>query len=328
MSAPMKVWVVVEHSKDGILSTSLEAIGLAKTLAPAGVTAVLAGESVRGPANDLLAFGLEGVVAIEDPRLTPYRTDPFAQCLGALIRERGPRLVLIAGSARGRDLAAALAADLGAPLAADALEIRADGDALVFVRPSFGGNLFSTLRTKGSGTCFATVRARAYPMPERAAAPAGRVEMVAARIDDAAVRTEVLGFEEEAGATVNLVDANVIVSGGRGLGKPENFSVVRDLADALGGAVGASRAVVDAGWIPYVHQVGQTGRTVKPKLYIACGISGAIQHLAGMRTSDTIVAINKDANAPIFKVATWGIVGDLFEIVPLLTKKLKAKLGR
>jgi electron transfer flavoprotein alpha subunit len=217
---------------------------------------------------------------------------------------------------------------LGAPLVVDASDIRAEGGDLVFTRPSFGGNLFSTIRTVGSGPRLATVRARAFPMPAAVDGRAGEVETVAPAIDDAAIRTEVLGFEAETGNVVNLVDANVIVSGGRGLGKPENFALVKDLADALGGAVGASRAVVDAGWIPYVHQVGQTGRTVKPKLYIACGISGAIQHLAGMRTSDTIIAINKDASAPIFKVATWGVVGDLFEVVPLLTKKLRARLGR
>jgi electron transfer flavoprotein alpha subunit len=328
VSARGGAWVVVEHGADGLLSTSLEAIGLARSLGLGEVTAVAAGDSVSALAADLFAYGADRVVTLEDPQLAVYRTDPYAGAIGALVRERAPRLVLLAGSARGRDLAAALAADLDAPLATDALEIRADGGDVVFVRPSFGGNLFSTLRPKGDAPRLATIRARAYPMPARDAGRSGTPESVAPRIDAAAIRTETLGFEAEEGATVNLVDANVIVSGGRGLGKPENFSLVRELADALGGAVGASRAVVDAGWIPYVHQVGQTGRTVKPKLYVACGISGAIQHLAGMRTSDTIVAINKDPAAPIFKVATWGIVGDLFEIVPLLTKKLRAKLGK
>ncbi|MFN0151281.1 MAG: electron transfer flavoprotein subunit alpha/FixB family protein [bacterium] len=328
MSALAKVWVVVEHSTDGILTTSLEAIGLAKSLTGGAVTAVLLGDAVGSAADDLFAYGASNVIALEDSRLAGYRTDPHASALGALVRERSPQLVLFAGSPRGRDLSAAVAADTGAPLAVDALEIRADESGIVFVRPSFGGNLFSTLRAPAGATALATIRARAYAMPPRADAPPGAVERVAAQIDDAAIRTEVLGFEAEAGATVNLVDANVIVAGGRGLGKPENFSLMHELAGVLGGAVGASRAVVDAGWIPYVHQVGQTGRTVKPKLYIACGISGAIQHLAGMRTADTIVAINKDPNAPIFKVATWGVVGDIFEIVPLLTQKLRAKLGK
>ena len=329
MSAPAQVWVVVERTDGGILSTSIESMGLAKRLAgPGGVSAVLLGDGAAALAPETFAFGADRALVIEDARLSPYRTDPHAAALGALVRDRRPDLVLFAGSIRGRDVAAALAADLPAPLVVDASEIRVDGEGLSFVRPSFGGNLFTTIRAAGAGPRLATIRARAYPMPERASGRAGEVESVAARIDDASIRTEVLGFEAQEAGEVNLVDANVIVSGGRGLGKPENFSLVRDLADALGGAVGASRAVVDAGWIPYVHQVGQTGRTVKPKLYIACGISGAIQHLAGMRTSDTIVAINKDANAPIFKVATWGVVGDLFEIVPLLTKKLRARLGK
>lgn len=329
MSALSKVWVVVEHGPSGILSTSLEALGLARTLAaPGGVSAVLLGDAVAGRAAEIFPYGADRVLAVLDPRLALYRTDPYASALGALIRERTPDLVLTAGSPRGRDLAAALAGDLGAPLVTDATDVRLDGEGLVFIRPSFGGNLFSTIRVAGDGTRLATVRARAFPVPERADGRKGKVETVAAAIDDASVRTEVLGFEEETGAVVNLADANVIVAGGRGLGKAENFALVQELADLVGGAVGASRAVVDAGWIPYVHQVGQTGRTVKPKLYIACGISGAIQHLAGMRTADTIVAINKDPNAPIFKVATWGVVGDLFEIVPLLTKKLRARLGK
>lgn len=328
MSALAKVWVVVEHGGDGILTTSLEAIGLAKSLTGGAVTAVLLGESAGAAAAELGAYGASSVIAIEDARLAAYRTDPHASALGAIVRERAPELVLFAGSPRGRDLSAAVAADLGLPLAVDALEIRADAGEIVFVRPSFGGNLLSTLRAAAGKTCLATIRARAYALPARAEGAPAAVERLAAQIDDAAVRTEVLGFEAEAGATVNLVDANVIVAGGRGLGKPESFALMHELAGVLGGAVGASRAVVDAGWIPYVHQVGQTGRTVKPKLYIACGISGAIQHLAGMRTADTIVAINKDPNAPIFKVATWGIVADLFEVVPLLTKKLRAKLGK
>jgi electron transfer flavoprotein alpha subunit len=329
VSAPSNVWVFVEREKDGFLSTSLEALGVARGLSPGGVTAVLAGDgaaAARGAA--LFAFGADRVLAVIDARLRDYRTDPYAAVLGPLIAKRAPQLVLFPGSACGRDLAAALAGDLGAPLVVDATDVRVDAEGLVFVRPSFGGNLFSTVRANGGGPCLATVRARAFPMPAPAAGRSGEVETAAAQIDDAAIRTEVLGFEAETGGVVNIVDANVIVAGGRGLGKAESFAVVRELADVLGGAVGASRAVVDAGWIPYVHQVGQTGRTVKPKLYIACGISGAIQHLAGMRTADTIVAINKDASAPIFRVATWGVVGDLFEIVPLLTKKLRAKLSR
>jgi electron transfer flavoprotein alpha subunit len=323
------VWVVIEYGREGILSTSFEALGLARSLAEdGGVTALLLGEKVAPIAPQVFPYGADRVIAVEDPRLKVYRTEPYATVLAALARERGPRLILLPGSTRGRDAGAALAAELGAPLVVDPSEIRLEGAEMVFVRPSFGGNLFSTIRTSGDGPRVATVRARAFAMPAPADGRAGDVETVTPAIDDAAIRTEVLGFEAETGSVVNLVDANVIVSGGRGLGKPENFSVVRDLADALGGAVGASRAVVDAGWIPYVHQVGQTGRTVKPKLYIACGISGAIQHLAGMRTSDTIIAINKDASAPIFKVATWGVVGDLFEIVPLLTKKIRARLGK
>ncbi len=329
MSRIARVWVVVEYAKAGILGTSFEALGIARDLcADGGVTAVVLGEKVAHLAPRFFPYGADRVLAVEDARLKVYRTEPYASALAALARARGPQLVLFPGSTRGRDASAALAAELGAPLVVDASDIRVEDGEPVFTRPSFGGNLFSTIRAVGVGPRLATVRARAFPMPTATDGRSGDVETVAPTIDDAAIRTEVLGFEAETGSVVNLVDANVIVSGGRGLGKPENFSLVRDLADAVGGAVGASRAVVDAGWIPYVHQVGQTGRTVKPKLYIACGISGAIQHLAGMRTSDTIIAINKDASAPIFKVATWGVVGDLFEIVPLLTKKIRARLGK
>jgi electron transfer flavoprotein alpha subunit len=174
----------------------------------------------------------------------------------------------------------------------------------------------------------ATVRPKVMELPERVDGRKGEVITEEVALDEEKFLTTVLEFVKEEGSTVNLADANVIVSGGRGLGDPKHFEMIEELARTLGGAVGASRASVDAGWIPYPHQVGQTGKTVRPKLYIACGISGAIQHLAGMQTSDIIVAVNKDPDAPIFKVATYGIVGDIFKVVPLLTEKFKERLGK
>ncbi|HPL29340.1 MAG TPA: electron transfer flavoprotein subunit alpha/FixB family protein, partial [Anaerolineae bacterium] len=194
-------------------------------------------------------------------------------------------------------------------------------------RPAFGGNIMATIICPNYRPQMATVRHRVFEVPPADTARQGQIVQVPAAMGEAAIASQVVDFVMEAGQ-VNLADAHIIVSGGRGVGGPEGYAPLQALADALGGALGASRAAVDAGWIPYAHQVGQTGRTVKPDLYIACGISGAIQHLAGMQTSKVIVAINKDPEAPIFNVATYGIVGDLFEIVPALTAEFKKRLGK
>jgi electron transfer flavoprotein alpha subunit len=267
---------------------------------------------------------------VEHPGLKEYHFTPFVQTAAEVVRRESPALVLISSTFKGKEYAAGLAAALDCGLAVDvmAIEPGADGDGFRFERPCFGGNRVIDV-TSLSTPVVASVRPKSFPGPAASEGRQGELVKVEVGVDGAELdRVRVLEFIAGGGdGQVNLQDAEVVVSGGRGLQKPENFSLVRDLAQVLGAAVGASRAVVDAGWIPYAHQVGQTGRTVSPRLYIACGISGAIQHLAGMRTADVIVAINKDPEAPIFKVATYGIVGDLFEVLPKLTEKLKSRLG-
>ncbi|NNE08438.1 MAG: electron transfer flavoprotein subunit alpha/FixB family protein [Gemmatimonadetes bacterium] len=321
------IWVVAQRGESGISRTTKEILGKAKELAGDGgaVAGIYCGASKDGVAEGLQAAGASQVVLMVDPKLDTYVAETYTSALGALARDRKPDVILIPGTLNGKELAASLAASLDGGAVQDCTHLDWDGDVLVGTRAFFGGNLTATVENRSSGPKIFSVKPKAFPLPADGAGGGGDVEEVAPELP-ASARTTVVEFLADEGKTVNLIDANVIVSGGRGLGDPEGFEIVNDLAAALGGAVGASRAVVDAGWIPYAHQVGQTGKTVKPKLYIACGISGAIQHLAGMRTSDNIVAINKDENAPIFKVAHYGLVGDVFEIVPELTKKFKEAL--
>jgi len=236
-------------------------------------------------------------------------------------------IVLVSATPQGRDLAPRVAARLSAGLTADCtgLDIDERERLLVQTRPAFGGNLMATIVCRHARPQMATVRPGVMKALEPDRSRSGEIVEVPVHLDERGVLAKIVEVvQQETDGQVNLQDAEIIVSGGRGLGKPDSFALIRELAEVLGGAVGASRAVVDAGWIPAYHQVGQTGRTVQPKLYIACGISGAVQHLAGMSSSDCIIAINKDPSAPIFNVATYGVVGDLFEILPALTKKLKA----
>jgi electron transfer flavoprotein alpha subunit len=319
------IWVVAERAASGISRTTKETLGKAKEIAGGPVAAVLCGAG-DAEAAELGRAGADRVIVLDDARFVPYRVEAHAAALAALVKERNPEAVLIPGSMNGRELGAALATDLGGGVVQDCVELTREGDTIVARRPCFGGNLTAEMENRSTGTKVFTIRPKSFPLPAEGAG-GGEVETVAASIDDGDLKAKVLGVVEEAVKAVNLEEADVIVSGGRGLGKPEGFDTLRELADVLGGAIGASRAVVDAGWIPYPHQVGQTGKTVKPKLYIACGISGAIQHLAGMRTADVIVAINKDEKAPIFKVADYGLVGDLFVIVPLLTEGFRKALS-
>jgi electron transfer flavoprotein alpha subunit len=265
----------------------------------------------------------------QDPVLAHYRTGPYTDVLAGMINQRKPEIVLVSATPQGRDLAPRVAARISAGLTADCtgLDIDDEEGLLVQTRPAFGGNLMATIVCRQARPQMATVRPGVMKALAADASRAGEIVTIPVHLDERSVVAKIVEIvQQEGDAQINLQDAQIIVSGGRGLGKPENFALIRDLADALGGAVGASRAAVDAGWIPAYHQVGQTGRTVQPKLYIACGISGAVQHLAGMGSSDVIVAINKDPSAPIFNVATYGIVGDLFEVVPALAKKLREVL--
>ena len=334
-SAYKDVWVFVEHEQGKVSSVSFELLGQGRKLADAlgcrlcGML-LCSNEGMDTFIKEAIAYGAEKVYVTESPLLKEYRTDPYASGAVNLIRTFKPEIVLFGATTQGRDFAGTVATTLETGLTADCtgLDIDPEKKMLRQTRPAFGGNIMATiLDYPNYRPQMATVRPKVFAMPARDDSRKGEVIKEPLPITEDKIRTKILEFIKGAEA-VNLVDAEIIVSGGRGIGNAENFKIIRELADVLGAAVGASRATVDAGWIPYDHQVGQTGRTVRPKIYFACGISGAIQHQAGMKTSDIIVAINKDPEAPIFKVATYGIVGDIFKVVPMLTEEFKKRLGR
>jgi electron transfer flavoprotein alpha subunit len=323
MSGTLFVWV---EQHGGIpLAASWQAIGLARQLG-GDVTALVFGQNVDEAVKSALQYGADAVIKASDPSLAEYRFEPYAALLAKLVRDHQPAIVLAVATTSGRELLAACAADANGGLLTDVTELSLEGGKLKAVRPVLGGKVLSIEAVVGDGPQFATLRNRAFKALEPDASRSGPVTEAAPVLSEAAIATKIESIEQASGK-VSLTDASIIVSGGRGVGGPEGFKPVKELADALGAALGASRAAVDAGWIPYEHQVGQTGKVVSPDLYIAAGISGAIQHQAGMRTAKVIVAINKDPEAPIFKLAQYGLVGDLFEILPALTAAFKQKLG-
>ena len=328
---PNEIWVVVEKARhdENIAAISRQLLGKGRELADvsgAKLSALVLGANVGGLAERAFAYGADKAYVVDDAALAHYTTDGFVGAAAALATQFAPALILTGATFQMRDFSAALAAELGAGLAIDATNVVIDGEQISALRPSHGGNVINTIAFGSGRPAVVAVRKQAFP--EAAEQVGRRGELVVAAMPGVEIRTKVTNVAAKQGA-VNLADAAIIVSGGRGLGNPDNyFKLIPPLAEALGGAYGASRAIVDAGWIPYEHQVGQTGKTVSPKLYMAVGISGAIQHLAGMRTSRTIVAINKDADAPIFRVASYGVVGDASEIVPLLTEEIKQRAGR
>ncbi|HML24906.1 MAG TPA: electron transfer flavoprotein subunit alpha/FixB family protein [Aggregatilinea sp.] len=321
------VWVWIEQGDGKPLPASLEALGLARQLAGSDpVTALVFGQGVDSAAQAAIQSGADAVIKANDASLAAVRFEPYVALLDKLIAEQKPGVVLAAATADGRELMAGAAADAGAGVLTDVTELTLDGDTLRAVRPVNGGKVLRVESIQDAGPKFATLRARAFKALEPDAGRSGTITEVAPVLAEDAVSTTIESVEHEAGG-VSLTDASIVVSAGRGVGGPDGFAPIRDLADVLHGALGASRAAVDAGWIPYEHQVGQTGKTVSPDLYIAIGISGAIQHQAGMRTAKVIVAINKDPDAPIFKLARYGIVGDLFEVVPALTEAFRKRLN-
>ncbi len=324
------VFVWIDHFRGKPLNAAWEALGAGRTVAAAlgvPVTALVFGKGVDSVVAEAFHYGADKVLKADDATLADYRLEPYAALLGKLVAESQPQVVLAGASTRGRELLAAAAADANAGLLADVTELAVEAGALKATRPVYAGKVLSTALSGAEGVRFVTLRSRAFPLPAPESGRSGEVSTVAPVLSEDQISTKIEGFEETKG-TVNLADASIIVSGGRATGGPEGFAPVRELADVLGGAVGASRAAVDAGWIPYAHQVGQTGKVVSPALYIACGISGSIQHQAGMRTSKVIVAINKDPDAPIFKLAQYGIVGDMFKVLPELSKAFRARLGK
>jgi len=319
------VWIFAEQRGGEIQSVTYELLGEGKKLAQQRkqeLCAILLGHGMKEKAEELLHFGADKVYYIDDPVLEDFQDDPYSECVAELARKYKPEILLCGATNIGRSFIPQVAVKLETGLTADCtgFDIDPEKGNLLQTRPAFGGNIFATIATLRHRPQIATVRHKVMKPALRSEKADG--EVIEVPIPEAAKkpRTKFIRRFEEIEETVNLAEADIIVSGGRGLGDPKHFDLIRDLAKVLGGAVGSSRAAVDAGWISYSHQVGQTGKTVCPKLYIACGISGAIQHLVGMRSSDVIVAINKDPEAPIFKVATYGIVGDLHEIVPALTK--------
>ncbi len=332
LSGFKNVWVFAEQKKSVIQPVVYELLGKGRELADTlGVQlwAVLLGNNIEDKSNELITRGADKVLVAEDKLLENYLDEPYTQVLIDLIEKYKPEIVLTGATTIGRALISRVATKIDAGLTADCtgLEIDLDQKILLQTRPAFGGNIMATIITPDHRPQMATVRHKVMKEAQPDSLRKGDVEVINYN-GKLSSRTKLLDVVDELGKSVNLTEADVIVSGGYGLSKPENFKIIEDLAESLDAAVGASRSAVDSGWIPYAHQVGQTGRTVCPKLYIACGISGQIQHLVGMQSSDVIIAINRDPEAPIFKVATYGIVGDLFEIVPLLTKRLNEILKK
>ncbi|MDP2912975.1 MAG: electron transfer flavoprotein subunit alpha [Candidatus Omnitrophota bacterium] len=327
------VWVFCEQKKGIIQTIAFELLGEGKKLAKklgVKLCAVILGHGIEPKIEELSQRGADKIYIVDAPELKSYQDEPYTNVLVKLIEEYRPEIMLCGATTIGRSMISRVAINIDAGLTADCtgLDIDEKERLLLQTRPAFGGNIMATIITPNHRPQMATVRHKV--MKEAEIHKSHRAEVIRKTYsgDVLKSRTTLLDIVEEIEETVNLAEADIIVSGGRGLGAAENFSVVKELAKALGGAVGGSRATVDAGWIPYSHQVGQTGKTVCPKLYIACGISGQIQHLIGMQSSKVIVAINKDPDAPIFKVATYGIVGNLFEVIPPLTKEFRRILKK
>jgi electron transfer flavoprotein alpha subunit len=326
------VWVFAELRGGRLAGVARELVAKGRALADrrgTDLTALVFGADVAAPAAELVALGADRVLGAEHAALERFHDDAYVDACVALVGDRRPEIMLCGGTVLGRAFFPRVAARLGTGLTADctALEIDAESGILLQTRPAYGGNLLATIACPDRRPQMATVRPKVFPAG--VADPARTGEVVIRRDWEGVLRarTRVLEVLEEVIQTVNIADADVIVAGGRGMGSAENFGLLERLAQALGGAVAASRAPVDAGWVPYARQVGQTGKTVCPKLYIACGISGQVQHLVGMQSADVIVAINKDPQAPIFSVATYGVVGDALEIVPLLIAALERARG-
>ena len=333
------VFVFAQQVDNEISGIAFELIGKGKDLAKdlnTEVTAVLVGSGVKGLADELAEYGADKVIVVDDPELKEYRTEPYTHALASVINEFKPEIFLIGATAIGRDLGPRVCARIHTGLTADCTQLEI-GDfpinpvpgkeqkhnQLLMTRPAFGGNTIATIACPDFRPQMATVRPGVMQkLPKTAGAKANVVEYNPGFVPNNNY-VEIMEVVKAVADTVDIMDAKILVSGGRGVGSPENFKILEDLAEVIGGTVSCSRAVVDAGWQPKALQVGQTGKTVRPNVYFAIGISGAIQHVAGMEESDIIIAINKDETAPIFDVADYGIVGDLNKVVPLLTEKLK-----
>jgi electron transfer flavoprotein alpha subunit len=323
------VWVFAEQRDGELQKVALELLGKGRELADklnTELTAVLLGSDIDDIAKELSEYGADKVIYVDSPLLKHYTTDGYTKVLAELASERKPKAVLLGATLIGRDLGPRLAARLVTGLTADCTGLDVDKDTrnLMMTRPAFGGNLMATIVCGDHRPQMSTVRAGVFEKPEKGKVKEGTIEKIESNIQKSDIKVDVQDVVKLAKTAVDIGEAKVIVSGGRGLGSKEGFKVLKELADVLDGTVGGSRAAVDNGWIDKAYQVGQTGKTVRPALYIACGISGAIQHLAGMQDSGYIVAINKDEDAPIMKVADLAIVGDYTKVVPELIAQIKA----
>ncbi len=340
-----RFWVYIEQNKGVMHPVAAELLGVARRLVSeisdeladsgdeAVVEGILVGCEVDHVAQEAIQYGAERVFVVDDPGFEHYLNRPYTEALIHLVEKYQPEVFLIGATTLGRDLAGAVATSVKTGLTADCTKLemgpvrKATGKFLLATRPAFGGNVIATIVCKDYKPQMATVRPRVFETPSRNNQAKGEVIHEDFQVTSDMLAANLVEFIEDKNAEFNLEYADVIVSGGKGLGNPEGFKLIKELADELGGVVGSSRAAVDGGWIDYEHQVGQTGKHVRPKLYIAAGISGAIQHKVGMQDSDYILAINTDPNAPIFEVATLGVVGDLYEVIPEMIQQLRAQKG-
>ncbi len=328
------VWVFVEHTEGDPAVVSWELLGAGAELAKklgVELCSVVIGDKVENLCQESIAYGASKVYVVDSPVFHYYRTEAYYKAICYLVEKYKPEIMLIGATGLGRDLAGAVATKLSTGLTADCTGLAIDDKGfLLQTRPAFGGNIMATILTERTRPQMSTVRPHVMTMPSYDKSRKGEIIREAVPIKEEEIAVKVLEVVEDAkGAEcIDLEGADIIVSGGRGMKAKENFALLQQLADELGGVVGCSRAVVEAKWMPVDRQVGQTGKTVRPKIYIACGISGAIQHLVGMQTSDVIIAINQDKQAPIFEVATYGIVGDVFQVVPALIKRIRESRGK
>ncbi len=325
------VWVVAEHHNDEVHSVSLELLGAGRKLADklqVELAAVLIGDQLQDKAKQLIGYGADKVYLVEHPALVPFNDESHSKVLTELIKQKKPEILLAGATAMGRSFIPRVAVAVETGLTADCTGLEVGEDGLLYqTRPAFGGNVMATILCPHRRPQMATVRPMVMKKPDFDARRQGVVEAVSPSQEAITSRVQVLETITQTQETARLTEADVVVTGGRGLQKAENFRIIQEVALLLDAAVGATRSVVDEGWMPYSHQVGQTGKTVSPKLYMACGVSGAIQHVVGMQGSEIIVAVNKDPNAPIFDVVNYGVVADLFEFLPVFVKKIKEQRG-
>lgn len=330
MSDARNVWVFIEVVRGKIKGVSLELLGQGRKMADdlgEKLVAIIPGNEIEDFAKMAIHYGADEAIVVDQKELKDYSTDGYTKAMCTLIKKYNPAVLLIGATNNGRDLGPRVSSRMQTGLTADCTELGVDSETRLvkWTRPAFGGNLMATILCPDHRPQIGTVRPGVFKKPEEDTGRKGEIIHETVEFGPDEIRTRIVEVITEAGgADVNLEEAEIIVSGGRGVGGPEGFEVLKELADEIGAQIGASRATVDSGWISSLHQVGQTGKSVGPKIYIACGISGAIQHVAGMSSSDVIIAINKDPDAPIFNIADYGIVGDLFEIIPELTKRIRS----